>query len=219
MTFRIRTRDLELSQALDEAFLRIFLLGLRICQTVFSLPMIGFAAAFISGLSSEEQGVPSKVTAALAIATVCTIYAGVTLLPIIFEGLIFFTVTAIFDVLFVAAWSSLTSVWNSDGTGTCNAFITKYFDGRPQKSYFMTDCRLVKAMFAFMIINLATFVTSALVAFCLHLIELQHTTSWRSLPLFKQRDKPQHHCACCKHDKFHPSPRSSVSGEALTAPV
>ncbi|KAI1626842.1 hypothetical protein EDD37DRAFT_646540 [Exophiala viscosa] len=154
MTFRIRTRDLELSQALDEAFLRIFLLGLRICQTVFSLPMIGFAAAFISGLSSEEQGVPSKVTAALAIATVCAIYAGVTLLPIIFEGLIFFTVTAIFDVLFVAAWSSLIGVWNSDGTGTCNAFITKYFDGRPQKSYFMTDCRLVKAMFAFMIINL-----------------------------------------------------------------
>jgi len=87
--------------------------------------MIGFAAAFNSGLSSEEQGVPSKVTAALIIACVRTIWAGVTLLPIICEGLIFFTITAIFDVLFVVAWSSLTSVWNSDGTGTCNAFIDK----------------------------------------------------------------------------------------------
>jgi len=137
MKLRIRTRDLELPQALDEVFLRIFLLGLRICQTVFSLPMIGFAAAFISDLSSEEQGVPSKVTAALAT-----------------EGLIFFTITAIIDVLFVAAWSSLIGVWDSDGTGTCSAFIAKYFDGRPQKSYFITDCRLVKAMFAFMIIHL-----------------------------------------------------------------
>ncbi|KIV85387.1 hypothetical protein PV11_01085 [Exophiala sideris] len=105
MKLDIRREILELPRSLDEVFLRIFLLGLRICQTGFPLPMIGFAAAFISGLSSEEKGV--------------------TLLPIICEGLIFFTITAIFDVFFGAAYSSLTGVWNSDGTGTCNAFIDK----------------------------------------------------------------------------------------------
>lgn len=154
MKLRIKTRELELSQALDEVFLRLFLIGLRVFQTVFSIPMIGFAAAFINGLSNEEQAVPSKATAALAIACVCTAYAGVTVLPIIFEGPLFFTITAVFDALFVAAWSSLIGVWDSDGTGTCNAFVNKYFDGRPLKASFSTDCRLVKAMFAFMIINL-----------------------------------------------------------------
>ncbi|KIW20151.1 hypothetical protein PV08_00726 [Exophiala spinifera] len=153
MKFRIRTRELELSKALDEVFLRLFLIATRIIEVVCSIPIIGFAAAFISTLSSEDQNVPSKLSAALAIACVCTVYTGLTLLPIIFGGPVFFTVAAVFDGLFVAAWSSLIGVWDNDGTATCHAFIKKYFDTRPQKSYFSTDCKLVKAMFAFMIIN------------------------------------------------------------------
>ncbi|KAK7888229.1 hypothetical protein LTR67_009106 [Exophiala xenobiotica] len=154
MKFKIKTRELELTKALDEAFLRLCLMGLRVCQVVFSIPIIGFAAAFTSALSNEDQNVPSKLSAALAIASVCTLYTGLTFLPVIFEGPLFFTIVAIFDALFVAAWSSLIGIWDNDGTGTCNAFINKYFDARPRKSYFSTDCSLVKAMFAFMVINL-----------------------------------------------------------------
>ncbi|KAK6366266.1 uncharacterized protein PV06_00747 [Exophiala oligosperma] len=219
MKFRIRTRELELSKALDEVFLRLFLMAMRLFQVVCSIPIIGFAAAFISALSSEDQNVPSKLSAALAIACVCTVYTGLTLLPIIFGGPVFFTVAAVFDGLFVAAWSSLIGVWDNDGTATCHAFINKYFDSRPQKSYFSTDCKLVKAMFAFLIINLAAFTASAVVAFCLRLIELEHTMSWRSLPLFNKRDERERHCACCNHDKYHPSPPASISHEPLTSSV
>merc|ERR1712000_185623 len=73
--------------------------------------------------------------------------------------------------------------------GTSNAFINKYFDARPRKSYFSTDCSLVKAMFAFMIINLAAFVASTVVAFCLRLIELEHTMGWKTLPIFNKREE------------------------------
>jgi hypothetical protein len=107
MKFKIKTRELELTKALDEAFLRLCLMALRVCQVVFSIPIIGFAAAFTSALSNEDQNVPSKLSAALAIASVCTLYTGLTFLPVIFEGPLFFTIVAIFDALFVAAWSSL----------------------------------------------------------------------------------------------------------------
>lgn len=149
-----KTRDLELSQALDEVFLRLSLMGLRIFQVVFSIPIIGFVAALMSGLSNADLAVPSKASAAIAIACICTVYAGATLLPIVFEGPMFFLIVSVFDVLFVAAWSSLIGVWECDGAGTCSAFETKYFGAQHRKPYFATDCRLVKAMFAFMIILL-----------------------------------------------------------------
>ena len=152
---KFKTRDLELSKAIDEVFLRIFLIALRISQVVISIPIIGFVAAIISGFSNAEIKVPEKATAAMAIACVCTVYAGITILPVFFEGPLFFTMMAILDALFIGAWGSLVGVWDCDGTGTCNAFETKYFSTQQStKGYFSTDCKLVKAMFAFMIINL-----------------------------------------------------------------
>lgn len=151
---KFKTRELELTKALDEVFLRLSLIGLRLAQLVWSIPIIGFVAAIISGLSNADVGVPGKATAAITVACVATVYAGVTVLPIFFEGPLFFTVTALLDALFVAAWAILVGYWNDDGTGTCKAFESRYFGELPRRSYFSTDCRLVKAMFAFMIINL-----------------------------------------------------------------
>ncbi|EXJ88279.1 hypothetical protein A1O1_05209 [Capronia coronata CBS 617.96] len=151
---RIKTRELELSKALDEVFLRLSLIDLRIFQLVISIPIIGFVAAIISGLSNADVDVPSKASAAIAIACVSTVYAGVTVLPVFFEGPLYFTMMALLDAGFVGAWSSLIGVWDNDGTGTCTAFESRYFGDQPRRAYFKTDCKLVKAMFAFMIINL-----------------------------------------------------------------
>ncbi|KAL2436701.1 hypothetical protein ABEF95_013300 [Exophiala dermatitidis] len=217
---RFKTRELELSKALDEVFLRLSLISLRVFELISSIPIIGFVAAIISGLSNADVDVPSKASAALAIACISTVYTGVTILPVFFGGPLFFTTMAVLDAGFVGAWSSLIGVWDNDGTGTCSSFENKYFGGLPRRSYFSTDCRLVKAMFAFMIINLAAFASSTVVAFCLRLIELDHTMSWRNLPLMnKPETSQQHHCTCCTHDKDHPSPMSSVSGQALTSAV
>jgi hypothetical protein len=154
MNLHFRTRDLELGQALDEVFLRLALMGLRVLQGLLCVPMVGFVAALISGLSNADEAIPSKASAALAVACVGTLYVAATLLPVVFGGPLFFTVAAIIDVLFVAAWSSLIGVWEADATGTCKAFESKYFDHKPWKSYYATDCSLVKAAFAFMVVNL-----------------------------------------------------------------
>lgn len=151
---KFKTRELELPKAIDEVFLRLALIGLRVLQLVWSIPIIGFIAAIISGLSNADVTVPAKAVAAIAIACACVVYVGVAILPVFFEGPIFFTTTAVLDALFVAAWAALIGVWNRDGTGTCRAFVARYFHDKPTKSYFATDCSLVKAMFAFMIINL-----------------------------------------------------------------
>jgi hypothetical protein len=76
--------------------------ALRVFETVCSITVIGFAAAFINALSSEDQPIPSKFSAVLAITCVCTVYTGLSL-PIIFGGPVFFTVIAVFDALFVTA--------------------------------------------------------------------------------------------------------------------
>lgn len=143
-----------MSRAIDETFLRLGLIGLRILETTWSICMIGFIAAVISGLSSADAHVPGKATATIVIACLCTVYAGGSILPIFFGGPLFFTVSAILDVSFLAAWATLIGLWERDGTASCRAFEKRYFGGQPHKGYFETDCKLVKALFAFAIVNL-----------------------------------------------------------------
>jgi len=151
---KFQTREMDLSKALDEVFLRLFLLGFRVLQALISIPIIGFAAAIINDFSNADIRVPRKPTAAEAVACFCTLYIGLTFLPIFFGGPLFFTSLTVLDGLLVAAWITLTAVWDCDGSGTCAAFETKYFFDMPRPAYSRTDCKLVKAMFAFMIVNL-----------------------------------------------------------------
>jgi len=130
------------------------LLGLRILQSVITIPIIGFAAAILDDFSNASIHIPGKATAAEAVACVCIVYVALSFLPIFFEGALFFTTCMILDALFLAGWITLTAVWDSDGTGSCVAFNQKYFNIHPPLSYDRTDCRVVKAMYAFMIINL-----------------------------------------------------------------
>jgi hypothetical protein len=151
---KFKTREMEFMKAFDEVLLRLSLIGLRVFQAVISIPVIGFVAAIISDFSKAEVNIPTKATAAVAVAYVCPVYSAVTILPIFFEGPLFFTSMAVLDVLFVAVWSTLVGLWDGDGTGTCHPFETKYFKELSKRSYFSTDCKLTKATFAFMIINL-----------------------------------------------------------------
>jgi hypothetical protein len=151
---QFRTRQMDLSKAFDEVFLRIFLLALRVLQALVSIPIIGFAAAIINDFSNAGLLVPRKATAAEAVACVCTLYVGLTFLPIFFGGPLFFTSLALLDALLAAAWITLTGFWDCDGSGTCAAFKTKYFFNMPRSDYSQTDCKLVKAMFALIIVNL-----------------------------------------------------------------
>lgn len=232
---KFKTRELELTKALDEVFLRLFLLGARVSQVIITIPIIGLGAALISSFSNAEVDVPSKATGALAVACVCAVYSGITMLPVFFEGPKFFTTIAALDALLVVGWAALVGVWDCSATGTCHAFIVEYFGSQAEKPSFRTDCRLAKAAFALMIVNLyvallrfplmfsdlvsrALFATTTLLAFCLRTIELEHATNWNSLPLFRNRntrnaDLTEHHCSCCNHNKDYPSPRTSFSGE------
>ncbi|OAL25121.1 hypothetical protein AYO22_04998 [Fonsecaea multimorphosa] len=199
---KFRTRELDLVRALDETFLRIAEIGLRVLEGAWSIVIIGFVAAVMSGLSDADSDVPRKATATVIIACICTVYSGITILPMFFGGAMFFSVSFAFDILFVAAWASLIGLWDGDATDSCRAFKTKYFGGQPSKSHFQTDCELVKAMFAFMIVNLVSFLGSAVIAFFLRLIELEYSMNWRASPA---------------HNANNPSPQRTSTAES-TAP-
>ena len=151
---QFKTRQMDLAKALDEVFLRLFLLGVRALQALVSIPVIGFGAAITSDFSDADLNLPSKATAAEAVACACTAYIGLTFLPIFFGGPLFFSSLTVLDALFAAAWITLTAVWDDDARNTCTAFTTKYFSNMLQSTHSQTDCKLVKAMYAFIIINL-----------------------------------------------------------------
>jgi hypothetical protein len=151
---QFRTRQMSLAGALDEVFLRLFFLGVRALQALIVIPLIGFAAALVNDFSRTDLRIPSKTSAVVGVASTCAAYVIITTLPIVIGGPVFFTATTILDGLFAAAWISLVVVWNGDGSDTCIALERKYFGGTSQKGYFSTDCHLVKAMFAFLIISL-----------------------------------------------------------------
>lgn len=150
-----KTQQMELTRALDEVPLRLFLVILRVIQAFMTTPILGFAATLVNDFSTvDELRIPGKATAALAIACVCIVYVVVSFLPILFEGVRFFTTLTLMDGLFAAGWIALVAVWESDGSSSCSAFRQKYFDSLQHAPYFDTDCKLAKALFAFLIINL-----------------------------------------------------------------
>lgn len=229
---KFKTRELELSQALDEVFLRLSLIAARAVQIAISIPIIGLVAAVISSFSNAEVNVPSKATGALAVACFCALYSIVTVLPVFFEGPRFFTTLVALDALFLAGWATLVGVWDCSATGSCRAFIAEYFATQTERASFRTDCRLIKATFALMIVDVyaaitylltysdlpfrALFGTTTLLSFCLRTIELEHATKWNTLPLFRTNNNTntvEHHCSCCNHSKEYPSPRTSFSGD------
>jgi len=56
----------------------------------------------------------------------------------------------------------LTVVWNFDTTTTCTSFNQNYFTGQMSRMNDRMDCSVVKAMYAFLIIDNAAVAISAL---------------------------------------------------------
>jgi len=137
-------------RVLDEVFLRLFLLALRVFQGLITVPTIGLAAAVINDFSSADIQIPRKITAAEAVACVALLYELFTFLPVIWEGTTFFSFLAILDFLLAAAWATMTGVLDNDATDTCSQFTIKYFN-KPSQS---PDCNIVTAMYAFCIVTL-----------------------------------------------------------------
>ncbi|RMZ75264.1 hypothetical protein DV737_g5383, partial [Chaetothyriales sp. CBS 132003] len=181
--------DMSFLQALDEIFLRIFLLCLRGVQMLISLALIGLASSLISDFNGAKLALPGKLYASEAIACVCAPYAFFSFAPIFFEGSFFFTTLTFLDLLFTGAWIGLTVVWNHDATDTCSVFDDKYAGLRVFKNSSNCDCRIAKALFAFIITNLALFVFSAIAAFALRSLELEHERSWHDLPLIGRNSR------------------------------
>ncbi|RMZ90980.1 hypothetical protein DV736_g1784, partial [Chaetothyriales sp. CBS 134916] len=175
--------DMGFLQALDEIFLRIFLLCLRGGQMLTSLVIIGLASSLISDFNGAKLVLPGKLYATEAIACVCALYAFFSFAPIFFEGSFFFTTLTILDLLFMGSWIGLTVVWNDDATETCSVFDDKYSGIYAFKNGSNCDCRITKAMFAFIITHLVIFAFSTIAAFALRLLELEHERSWHDLPL------------------------------------
>jgi MFS family permease len=148
------TQKMDLLQAIDEVFLRLLLLGLRILQAICVIPLIGLSSTIISDFYNANIDVPAKANAAVAIAGVCTFYVVISFFPIFFEGARFFTTIAILDVLFMGAFIGLTVKWNDDGTNSCNAFANKYFPDRTLTSRCNLDCKVTRALFAFLVASM-----------------------------------------------------------------
>jgi hypothetical protein len=146
--------DMDFSRAIDEIFLRLLLLGLRLLQLLVAFPIIGLAATLVSDFAGAGIDTPSKVYATLAIACVCAGYTVVTFGPIFFEGRIFFTTMTVFDVLLMGALIGLTVEWNSDATSACSTFGRKHNGLYGFRHGNQTDCRVMKATFAFLIASL-----------------------------------------------------------------
>lgn len=153
MSMQFKTSQMGLSKALDEVWLRLLLLGVRVFQALISIPIIGFASSIISDFNNQNLNLPSKATAVEAIACTSAVYIGLTFFPIFFGGPLFFLSVGIIDIAFVAVWAWSVAAWQDDGNSTCSTIHQKYFTDSGIDTY-KTDCTLIKVMFAFLIINL-----------------------------------------------------------------
>jgi hypothetical protein len=151
---QIKTRQMSFSKALDEVWLRFLLLGLRVVQALISIPIIGFAAGIIGDFNHQNLNVPNKATAVEAIACVSAVYVGLTFFPIFFGGPLFFLSVGVIDLALVAPWAWSVAAWQDDGNATCSRMRQKYFTANGMGMSYEMNCNMVRAMFAFLIINL-----------------------------------------------------------------
>ncbi|ETI26292.1 hypothetical protein G647_03069 [Cladophialophora carrionii CBS 160.54] len=85
---RYSTRELDLSSAIDETFVRLDLIALCIIEAIWSICILGSVAAVISGLSNADANVSRRATATIVVAFICTVDAGLSISPT-FDGVRF----------------------------------------------------------------------------------------------------------------------------------
>ena len=146
--------NMDFSRAMDEVFLRLLLIFLRVIQFLISIIVISLSATLVSDFNGAGITNSHTLYATLAISCVCAAYSAVSLGPVVFEGGLFFTTLTVFDVLLMGAFIGLTVKWEHDATSTCSAFGDKYAGLYAFRHGHQTDCRIVKALYAFTITSL-----------------------------------------------------------------
>jgi hypothetical protein len=136
-----------LVEIVDEVLLKTFSLIIRLFQIFNSLFILGAVGQFLSDISDTNNPVPQAYVAVEAIACATVLWSTFSWLFTCCAGYILLQVDIFFDTLIAGAFIACIVLLNTDGIGTCPDFGKKYLPNG-------NDCRLIKASFAFSIINL-----------------------------------------------------------------
>jgi hypothetical protein len=138
---------------IDEVLLRLASLLLRAFETINVLFILSAVASFINDMTDIDVVIPGRVVAVKAIACAAAAYGFLIVLPTFCGDAIFFKVVSVFDFVFAGLFIFCAVLFGGDTTDTCAAFGEKYFDANTSAPVFY-DCRLIRAVFAFCIINM-----------------------------------------------------------------
>jgi hypothetical protein len=140
-----------LAEMLDKVLLKTLSLFIRLLHIFTSIFILSAVGQFLSDISDTENPVPQRYVAVEAIACAAVLWGAFTSLFTCCAGYVLLQMDIVFDTLFAGAFIACVVLLNDDGMNTCRAFGRKYlFDG---DSWFR-DCKLIKASYAFSIINL-----------------------------------------------------------------
>lgn len=136
----------------DEALLKSTALLIRFFQLFASAFIVGGVGQFLSDVSTYTS-TPQAYVAVIAIAGVSILWTGFAFLLTCFAGRIILAVEFTIDLLLFGAFIASTVLSNDDAIDSCHHFDNKYFYGLLNTPY-LQDCNLVKASFAFCILNM-----------------------------------------------------------------
>jgi hypothetical protein len=144
---------MSLMRDLDEAFLRLLSIFLRAFQIFNSLFILSAVAQVINDISTIEIAIPGRIIWAEAVACAAALYGIIIILPTCCCGVLFFFGIAFLDIVFTGLFIACAVLLNGEATETCAHFGTDYF-GNNTTAPVTYDCNLMKAVFAFCVINM-----------------------------------------------------------------
>lgn len=139
-------------EVFDEAVLKSAALLVRFFQFFASAFIVGAVGQFLSDISSYDS-TPQDYIATIAIASVSILWTTFAFLFTCCAGSLILAIEFTIDLLLFGAFIASTVLLNDDAIGSCHRFDNKYFNGLLNSAY-LQDCNLVKAAFAFCILNM-----------------------------------------------------------------
>lgn len=144
---------MSLIREIDEVFLRVSSIFVRVFQIFTSLFVLAAVGQFINDLSTLNIVIPGRIVAIEVIACAATLYGILIVLPTCCCGVIFFISIGLLDIVFTGLFITCAALLSSEASGTCAQFGTNYF-GANENAPVTYDCGLMRAVFAFCIINM-----------------------------------------------------------------
>jgi len=139
-------------EVFDEALLKSTALLVRFFQLFASAFIVGGVGQFLSNISAYDSTSQGYI-ASIAIASVSILWTTFAFLLTCFAGRMILAIELTIDLLLFGAFIASTVLFNDDAINSCYQFDDKYFNGSLNSAY-LQDCNLVKAAFAFCILNM-----------------------------------------------------------------